>query len=278
MLNLITTSFKTFAMPVLLLLCMIFSHAATAKDAELWDFWSAHDAQSTATIDHTAWSDILQTYIKPDGDLHRFAYSSVSAADKQKLANYVQSLENTQIRQYNRAEQKAYWINLYNAQTILTVLNHYPVDSIRDIDISPGLFSNGPWDKELLSIEGQDVSLNDIEHRILRPIWDTPLTHYTINCASVGCPNLATQAFTADNLESQQVQLAKAYINSPRGVQVDGGDITVSKIYDWFVADFGGNEAQVIKHLQQYANEDLAQQLAGQTSIDDYEYDWSLNE
>ena len=81
------------------------------------------------------------------------------------------------------------------------VLDHYPVDGIRDIDISPGLFAGGPWDKKLVEIEGDDVSLNDIEHRILRPIWRDPCIHYAVNCASIGCSNLRPTAFTAANAE-----------------------------------------------------------------------------
>ena len=100
-----------------------------------------------------------------------------------------------------RDEQCAYWINLYNALTLEVVLDHYPVDSIRDIDISPGLFSQGPWGKKLITVEGEQVSLNDIEHRILRPIWRDPRIHYAINCASLGCPNLQPRPFTGRTLD-----------------------------------------------------------------------------
>ncbi len=87
-----------------------------------------------------------------------------------------------------RAEQFPFWINLYNALTVKVVLDHYPVEIIRDIDISPGLFADGPWGKKLVTVEGEALSLDDIEHRILRPIWKDPRLHYVLNCAALGVP------------------------------------------------------------------------------------------
>ena len=101
----------------------------------------------------------------------------------------------------SRDEQLAYWINLYNALTVKVILDHYPVKSILDIDISPGWFSIGPWGKKLVAVEGVEISLDDIEHRILRPIWRDPRIHYALNCAAVGCPNLLREAFTGATAE-----------------------------------------------------------------------------
>ena len=96
------------------------------------------------------------------------------------LNAYVENLSRMPINDFNRAEQKAFWINLYNALTVKVVLAAYPVKSIRDIAISPGLFARGPWGKKLIEIDGETVSLNDIEHRILRPIWRDPRLHYAL--------------------------------------------------------------------------------------------------
>lgn len=272
---------KTMRHAVLLLSVLFIwlaNSTSHAKDAEPWPFWETHNASSTATIDHSAWDALLKTYIRADNDLNRFAYGRVSASDRQALNDYLQLLQRTNIRDYARTEQKAFWTNLYNALTIQVILDHYPVESIRDIDISPGLFSDGPWGKKLVRVAGQELSLDDIEHRILRPIWDTPLTHYTVNCASVGCPNLAKQAFTGANIAELQERLAREYVNSSRGVLVKDGRITVSKIYDWFDRDFGGSEAAILAHLKQYAQPSLVKQLKTINEIDDYDYGWSLNE
>lgn len=274
----IRTTLNQFLLRGLLLLGLLsLSTLAAAKDAEPWPFWEKHNSNSTATIDHSAWDTLLKKYISQRGDLNRFAYGKVTRTDKQALKQYLTKLQAVKIRGYARLEQKAYWTNLYNAATIDVVLTAYPVDSIQDIDTSPGLFSSGPWGKKIVTVEGKKLSLDDIEHRILRPIWNTPLTHYTVNCASIGCPNLADTAFTGENITRMQIALAKAFINSKRGARVKDGDLTVSKIYDWFEDDFGGSEKAVIRHLRRYATGTLAKQLKRIDDIDDYEYDWSLN-
>jgi hypothetical protein len=158
------------------------------------------------------------------------------------------------------------------------VLDHYPVESIRDIDISPGFFANGPWGKKLVHIEGETISLDDIEHRILRPIWKDPRIHYGVNCASIGCPNLQPQAYTAESTDALLDKGARDYINHSRGVLIASNKLIVSSIYDWFMEDFGGNDKGVIAHLQRYAEPSLREQLQRFSRISDHEYDWSLND
>ena len=191
---------------------------------------------------------------------------------------YIDRLAALPISTYGRPVQYAYWLNLYNALTIQVVLDHYPVASIRDIDISPGLFADGPWSKSLLEIEGERVSLNDIEHRILRPIWRDPRIHYGVNCASIGCPNLLQTAFTAENIEASLDQAARDYINHPRGWYLKGDRIVVSSIYVWFKPDFGSDDADVIAHLKQYSTPERAAELETAEGIADDGYDWSLND
>ena len=158
------------------------------------------------------------------------------------------------------------------------VLDHYPVDGIRDIDISPGLFADGPWDKKLVEIEGEAVSLNDIEHRILRPVWRDPRIHYAVNCAAIGCPNLQPTAYTAANTDALLDEAARAYVNHPRGARVEDGKLIVSSIYVWFQDDFGGDNAGVIHHLTRHADAGLRTQLSGVASIYTHHYDWLLND
>ena len=156
--------------------------------------------------------------------------------------------------------------------------DHYPVSSIRQIDISPGLFADGPWGKKLITVSGEALSLNDIEHRILRPIWQDARIHYAVNCASIGCPNLLQAAFTADNTEMMLEAAARDYVNHPRGFEVKDGQLTVSSIYVWFKRDFGRNYAEVIEHLRRYSTPERAAELAGVTEIYDDRYDWALND
>lgn len=256
------------------------AEALFAPEADLWERWTAHAPSSTESIDHRAWDAFLARYVVAHGDGgNRVAYAKVSDADKRRVDEYLSSLSAVPISKFSRDEQRAYWINLYNALTVDVVLDHYSVDSIRDISISPGLFSVGPWGKKLVRVEGEDVSLDDIEHRILRPIWKDPRIHYAVNCASLGCPKLARKAFTAANSETLLDQGARDFINSAHGTGFDSsGRLYASSIYDWFQDDFGGDEVGVIAHLRAYAAPALAAKLDGVTDVYGFDYDWTLND
>jgi hypothetical protein len=249
-----------------------------APAVEPWQRWSAHEARSRIALDHDAWGRFLNAYLVVGADgINRLAYGRVTPTDREALAAYIGHLAATAVGRLNRDEQRAFWINLYNALTVQVILDHYPVASIRDIDISPGLFSDGPWKKTLVSVEGTPVSLDDIEHRILRPIWRDPRLHYAVNCASLGCPNLQPEPYTAANTEELLERGAREYVNHPRGARLDGGRLVVSSIYHWFRVDFGDSEAGVIAHLRRYAGPALAQGLTGVSRVADHAYDWSLN-
>lgn len=254
------------------------SAAYAAPEAELWPRWAAHVPESKTRIDHSAWDRLLDRYVTRDGTgLNRFDYAVVTAADRAAFAGYLSALAGRAVSSLNRMEQRAYWINLYNALTVKVVLDHYPVRSIRDIDISPGWFADGPWGKKLVTVEGEPVGLDDIEHRILRPVWRDPRIHYAVNCASVGCPNLQRRAFTAGNTEALLDAAAREYVNSRHGARIDGGDLVVSSIYVWFQEDFGDSDAGVIAHLRRYAGPSLTADLTGRDTLDGHAYDWTLN-
>lgn len=271
--------------PILRLLAIILgftlfslSLAEAAPRAELWPRWEKHDPSSTVAIDHAAWERWLKVYVTAGADgIHRVAYARVTAEDKVRLASYVERLATAPVDRLSRPEQRALWINLYNALTVKTVLAHYPVKSIRDIAISPGLFSSGPWGRKLVRIAGEEVSLDDIEHRILRPIWKDPRIHYAVNCAALGCPNLQVTAFTAGNADALLTQAARDYVNHPRGVSASDGPLVVSSLYDWYRDDFGGTDETVIAHLRRYAEGAAKGRLDAATRIDGYAYDWALN-
>ena len=237
---------------------------SAAPKADLWPRWEKHDPASEKTIDHSAWGNFLATYLVTDhpSGVNLVRYGKVTKESRASLQDYLEKLEGTGVSSLNRDEQAAFWINLYNALTIEVILEHYPVESIRDIDISPGWFSDGPWGAKLVTIEGQKVSLDDIEQRILRPIWQDPRLHYAVNCAIMGCPNLQPEPFTAENLEQLYERGARQHVNHPRGVEIRGEDLVLSSIYDWFQQDFDGSEQAVLAHLRKYAEPALRKQLA----------------
>ena len=223
------------------------------------------------------WGDILQKYTKEDPDgLVRFDYKKLQASpqDMHRLAAYIEDLSAQKPSSFERKKAMAYWANLYNAATVLVVTENYPVSSI--LKIKSG-FRAGPWKRKLVTVEGQSLSLDNIEHDIMRPKFKTPLVHYMVNCASVGCPNLKPTPWRIDNLEPDLDEAARAYINSPRGASVKDGNITASKIFKWYKQDFGGNQAGVLAHIRQYANPELLAALDGKTRIKSYVYDWTIN-
>ncbi len=257
----------------------LFLMAATSLSAaSLKDQFAKSAPQSTQKVDHSNFSQILGKHIVKDKTgLNRVNYQALKS-QQTKLKAYISQLETVKVTNLGKEEQFAFWANLYNAVTLNVVLDAYPVKTIKDIDISPGIFSNGPWGKKLVTIEGTQLSLDDIEHEILRPIFKDPRVHYAVNCASIGCPNLQNKAFTGSKLNAQLDQAARDYVNSNRGVVVQNGRVSASKIYSWFKKDFGPNQTTLLAHLKKYAKGPLKNQLTQTKTINRYFYDWTLND
>ncbi len=255
--------------------------AFAAPKPDLWAFWQVDNPGNPDGIDHSSWDTFLSRNVEINNlDPTLIRYDGVSGSDRALLDTYLDQLAAVQIRQFSKPEQMAFWINLYNALTVKVILNHFPVRSIRDVDISPGFFSNGPWGKKLLAVEGEMLSLDDIEHRILRPIWQDPRIHYAVNCAALGCPMLMPRAFEAKDLEEDLNQNAIAFANSERGAMIDADDpgkIRVSSIFEWFKVDFGGTDRAVLDHIAAFAVPERASALMNAKRIDDDFYDWTLN-
>jgi len=260
---------------IVLLLLPHFVNAAPKP--ELIEFWAQSVETNPAKINHSNWQTFLDRYVEdkhPSG-INRFNYASVTEKDKQLLFGYIDQLQSLDVRQYAKKEQKSYWINLYNALTVNLVLNAYPIESIKKL--GKGFFSFGPWDDEIVTIQGQALSLNNIEHGILRPIWKDNRIHYALNCASLGCPDLQKQAYTSTNTDNLLDKGAKDYVNHSRGVRFEGKNLVVSSIYHWYRDDFGKSDSKVIKHLIKYAQPQLKQKLSVYSDGFDDAYDWRLN-
>jgi hypothetical protein len=227
-------------------------------------------------IDHDGWRQVLSHYTAQANDgLTVFDYGALkkSAKDRHALTDYIESLAQQRPSQFTPQDAMAYWANLYNALTVKTVTDNYPIASI--LKIRSGLRA-GPWRRELVKVEGKRLSLDNIEHDILRVQYDTPLVHYMLNCASVGCPNLKRTPWTGNTLDEDLAVAATHYINSNRGVRVNKGGLSVSSLYKWYEKDFGDAD-HVLSHLRQYADEDLRNHMKTRKKIIDYAYDWSLN-
>ena len=221
---------------------------------------AAAEAQAERLADQ--W-DVILTNIVRDGlvDYSRAAKHPGFTTLIEELRQFDSSALNS------RDATKAHLINLYNAMTVDLIVQHYPVSSIKRIG---GWFSS-PWDIEVAVFDQQKVTLDDIEHKLLRPMGD-PRIHFAINCASISCPVLLDKAFRALLLNQQLDEQRDAFLQSPRGVAFANGKLEVSKIFRWFNEDWGG-KAGVLKMLKQHHAEG-----ARFSEIDGYlQYDWSLN-
>lgn len=262
----------------LLAVLILAAVSAGAAAAPLKQVFGKTDAESTRTVDHAAWDKLLKAYVVAGEDgLNRVDYARFAKEGGEALDRYLEALQQVDVGALNRPEQFAYWANLYNAKTVDIVLEHYPVASIRDIRLTSFVIP-GPWKAKVVRVNGVRLSLDDIEHEILRPIWGDPRVHYAVNCAAIGCPNLQREAFTGAALERLLDAGARAYVKSPRGVTVTDAGLVTSKIYRWFQADFGGSEAGVLRHLARYADPERAAAIKDMTRVARYEYDWGLND
>lgn len=241
---------------------------------------AAHAAESESR----AFDSLLARHVAagPDG-VNRVDYAAwkASQADRAALDAYIRALEGAPISTLSRNEQFAAWANLYNAATVRVILDRYPVRSIRDIrSEGAGLSLKaliGPWQTKVVTVEGRRLSLDDIEHGIVRPAFKDPRVHYAFNCASIGCPNLMPRAFRGATLDADLDAAARAYVNHPRGVSVTARGLRLSSIYDWYGTDFGTAE-QLRAHLLRYAAPDLAARIRATPAIAGYGYDWLLND
>ena len=129
----------------------------------------------------------------------------------------------------------------------------------------------------MLAVEGEKLSLDDVEHRILRPIWRDGRIHYALNCASLGCPNLQPTAYTGASTDTLLEKGAREFVNHPRGVAIQKGKLQVSSIYVWFQEDFGRGAADLIEHWLEYAEPALADALEKYQGGLAHDYDWRLN-
>ncbi|MGL1892607.1 MAG: DUF547 domain-containing protein [Spirochaetaceae bacterium] len=259
-------------MKKLLFICFlisVISNLYAAPTPEVWEKWNEYNLNSTLVINHELWTTFLKRNLVSKNGMNLVKYSEVNRESYNNLSSYIEYLTSQKITNLNREEQKSVWINLYNALTIKVVLDHYPVKSIKNINIS-GLFKIGPWDKKLVSIESEEISLNDIEHKILRPIWNDHRIHYSLNCASMSCPELQKEAFTPNNIEGLLNIAEGTYLKSSYGHKFLNNTLILSSIYNWFYIDFGKDEEEVINYIESIIN------IRDYKKIK-YSYDWSLN-
>jgi len=235
-------------------------------------------AAEPVRTDHAAFDALLHEYVTHYGV--RYAAWHESDADRAALGEYLEHLQSiaisaTEAEEDGRDEALAYWINLYNAATLDLVLDDYPVESIKDL----GNLLRTPWKRKLVTIEGERLSLNDIENEIIRKRFPEPRIHFALNCAAIGCPPLRAGAFTAADLDAQLEQQTIAFLGDPERNWVDeSGTLHLSKILDWYEDDFVQAAGSVSDFVRPYMP--MLQELKPNADlrVEHVDYDWALNE
>lgn len=239
--------------------------------------WDLADDKNQETIDHGAWQILLDDFLETETDygVNQFDYESLQIDAIGELDDYINALSDIDPRQYSRDEQFAYWVNLYNAATVDLIVENFPVDSITELGETPLAF--GPWDDPRVTVAGVSLTLNNIEHGILRPIFKDPRIHFAVNCASIGCPNLQGEAFTSANLEELLSNSAQEFVNHSRAVQINENTLMLSSIFDWYAEDFGEDSTAILKSIAQFSDSEAASLLVDFNGEIEYHYDWQLN-
>lgn len=226
-------------------------------------------ANAGPSVDHGIYAALLKKYVK-DG---RVDYRGFKTVEK-KLDSYLNILEKVDTGSLSPDEQFAFYINAYNAWTIRLILTGYPgIESIKDL----GSLFQSPWKKKICRIDGKLLTLDEIEHEILRPRFKDPRVHLAINCASKGCPPLYPEPFSGSYLDRQLDAAAAAFINDPERNRLEGNILYVSKIFKWFSEDF---KDDIIGFFRKYAQGNLKtglDKLEPPVEIRYLDYDWSLN-
>jgi hypothetical protein len=226
-------------------------------------------AAAPAAVDHGIFAELLAKYVK-NGVVNYAGFK----AEEARLDQYLKGIEQVDPENLPRQEQFAFYINAYNAWTIKLILTGYPgLKSIKDLG---GLFQS-PWAKAFVHIHGKTLSLDDIEHNILRPRFKDPRVHFAINCSARSCPPLMAAPYRGDILDEQLTRVTSDFLNGPANSRLEGNTLWVSSIFKWFAEDFNDD---VVGFYQKYARGELKQKLEagrGRVEVKYLDYDWSLN-
>jgi hypothetical protein len=237
---------------------------------------------------HAQWEALTKKHVVwlPGGNASQVDYDGFKS-DRAALKRYLDSLSAVNPTEYDgwsKAEKLAFLLNAYNAFTVELVLTGYPeLKSIKDL----GSLFTSPWKKRFFSLLGQPRHLDDIEHGMIRTpgAFDEPRIHMAANCASVGCPALRDEAYTADRLEAQLEDSATRFLSdrSRNRFNPQSGRLEVSRIFDWYGKDFsaraGSVEAWLAKYADLLAGDPAHRRLIreGKARLMFLDYDWTLN-
>ncbi|WP_341937405.1 DUF547 domain-containing protein [Marinimicrobium sp. C2-29] len=253
---------------------LVFGNASLADD-----FDHQHKTYAEVLENHVEWSE--------DGTASTVDYQALKAGPD-NLNQYLEQLsgvEKSSFDNWNKDQQLAFLINAYNAFTLKLIIDNCPLDSIKDI----GAFWQNPWKKRFFTLLGEDMHLDQVEHDIIREpgAYNEPRIHFAVNCASIGCPALRTEPFTAERLEQQLEDSTERFLRDETRNRYRDGQLEVSSVFKWYREDFERGW-QGIDSLHDFflgyteeldLDEDAQETLrSGEMDYRFLDYDWSLNE
>jgi hypothetical protein len=228
-----------------------------------------HQVWPEIVVDHSLYGELLKKYVK-DGVVNYQGFKN----EESKLDKYLKVLEEPDSSNLSSDEQFAFYVNAYNAWTIKFILSKYPdINSIKEL----GSIFKSPWKKKIARIDGDIITLDDIEHGILRPRFQDSRVHFVVNCASKGCPPLRSEPYRGDILNRQLDMMTESFINHPERNYIEGDTLYVSQIFEWYKEDFPEG---VISFFFKYAKGGLKRDLEEKKNnlkVKYLDYDWSLN-
>lgn len=231
--------------------------------------------------DHALLTEVLAKHVRGD----RVDYAALKK-DRATLGRYLATLAAVtpeRVEGWTKPQRFAFWINVYNAYTLDLVLDDYPVDSIKDI----GSLFTSVWDQRFIPLAGFDpggkdreLSLNDVEHEIMRERFEDARLHAAVNCASISCPPLRAEAFVAARLDEQLDAQVRDWLADPTRNRLDAKreELKLSKIFDWYAEDFERDAGSVQAWVARFAPEPEAAWIDDDTKVRYLDYDWSLND
>ncbi|GAA4346147.1 DUF547 domain-containing protein [Hymenobacter saemangeumensis] len=223
-------------------------------------------------VDHRVFDRLLKKHVNAEGRVNYKGFK----AEQEEFNKYLSLLsKNPPAASWSKNEQMAYWINAYNAYTIRLILDHYPLKSIKDIGPKIQVpFVNTPWAKKFFTIGGEEMSLDNIEHGTLRKKYNDPRIHFALVCASISCPRLRNEAYTAEQLDRQLDEQGRDFLSNASKNKVGKDKALLSKYFDWYKGDWEKNGQNVVSWVNKYS----PTKIDKNTKIGYLDYNWKLNE